>query len=64
MNGMTRLRLEFIVHNGHHKLTLESWLGDTHSCWAVPMSHHKYNEWYDKAEIGIQCPQCSPQADF
>eukprot|EP00956_Cyclotella_meneghiniana_P009096 scaffold12472_cov44-Cyclotella_meneghiniana.AAC.1 len=39
MNDMTRLRLEFIVHNAHHKLTFESW---------------------DGAEIGIQCPQCSP----
>ena len=26
-NDDTRLRLEFIVCNGHHKLTLESWEG-------------------------------------
>eukprot|EP00956_Cyclotella_meneghiniana_P039082 scaffold165216_cov89-Cyclotella_meneghiniana.AAC.1 len=27
MNDETRLRLEFIVPNGHHKLTFESWVG-------------------------------------
>ena len=28
INDDTRLRLEFSVCNGHHKLTLESWEGE------------------------------------
>eukprot|EP00956_Cyclotella_meneghiniana_P002773 scaffold3271_cov46-Cyclotella_meneghiniana.AAC.4 len=42
MNGMTRLRLEFILRN----------VQANPSSRTVPMSHPKYNEWYDKAEIG------------
>ena len=35
-----------------------------HFSWTVPMSHYKYNEWWDKHKIGIHCHQGSPQADF
>ena len=36
-----------------------------HSSLTVPMSHHEYyNEWWDKAEIGIHCLQWPPQAHF
>ena len=34
------------------------------SSLTLPMSHHKYNEWLDKVEIGIWCLQWSPQAVF
>ena len=28
------------------------------------MSHHEYDEWYGKGEIGIHCLKWSIQADF
>ena len=27
MNGETRMRLEFMVHNSHHKLAFQLWVG-------------------------------------
>ena len=35
-----------------------------HRSLTVPMPHYEYNEWWDKVEIGIHCPQWSPLADF
>ena len=35
-----------------------------HHSWTLPMSHHWYNEWLDKVEIGIWCLQWSPQRVF
>eukprot|EP00956_Cyclotella_meneghiniana_P028183 scaffold64965_cov79-Cyclotella_meneghiniana.AAC.1 len=35
-----------------------------HSSWTGPMSQYRYNEWYDKVEIGTYCLQWSLQADF
>ena len=85
MNGWTRLRLEFIIHNHHHTLTFESQVvtisGSCPLCFTprlsefgliqaihisltLPMSHYKYNEWLDKVEIGINCPQPSPTLTF
>eukprot|EP00956_Cyclotella_meneghiniana_P025672 scaffold54029_cov59-Cyclotella_meneghiniana.AAC.1 len=86
MNGETRLRLEFILYNGPHKLVFKSWVGKfsayevsphfiavlcmfgpvdaSHSSWTVPMSYFKYNEWFDKVEMGIHSLQWSPQAGF
>ena len=82
-NGKTRLRLEFIVNNGHCMLRIEwqvrinfAWdpslstprlclfwtLHAYYSSLTVPMSHHKYNKWQDKVEIGIHCQQWSLHA--
>eukprot|EP00956_Cyclotella_meneghiniana_P036623 scaffold128006_cov61-Cyclotella_meneghiniana.AAC.1 len=31
MNGEARLRVEFIACNGHHKLTITTWVGARHT---------------------------------
>ena len=48
-DGETRLRLEFILYNGHRKLTLESWVG---KIWAST-SHIPHQE----CECLDQCMQ-------
>ena len=35
-----------------------------HSIWTGTISHNKYNEWWNNAEIGNDCLQQSLQADF
>ena len=35
-----------------------------HSISTLPMSHHKYNEWFENIEIGICALKCSPQCVF
>ena len=35
-----------------------------HISLTLPMSHYMYNEWLDKVEIGINCPQPSPTLTF
>ena len=34
------------------------------SSLTLPMSHHMYNEWLDRVEIGIWSPEWSPEAVF
>ena len=37
---------------------------DCHSISTLPISHHKYNEWLQKVEIGISVLKWSPQRVF
>eukprot|EP00956_Cyclotella_meneghiniana_P028119 scaffold64877_cov46-Cyclotella_meneghiniana.AAC.1 len=37
---------------------------DNDSSRTVPMSHHEYDEWYGKGEIGIHCLKWYIQATF
>ena len=57
-----------ILGLGSADFTAELWtigqVDASHSSWTVPMSHFKYNEWWDKVEIGIHSLQWSPQAQF
>eukprot|EP00956_Cyclotella_meneghiniana_P035581 scaffold116236_cov45-Cyclotella_meneghiniana.AAC.1 len=62
LNGKRRLRLEFVVCNGHQGPTFESW--SLHCCWTVPMHQHMHIEWHDKVEIGIHGLQWSPGSDL
>eukprot|EP00956_Cyclotella_meneghiniana_P027250 scaffold60729_cov23-Cyclotella_meneghiniana.AAC.1 len=49
MNDGTRFRLEFIVRNGFHKLTFESWVGRKN----VPRSQLSTPRW---CELGSSQP--------
>eukprot|EP00956_Cyclotella_meneghiniana_P014122 scaffold21020_cov67-Cyclotella_meneghiniana.AAC.1 len=63
INGMTGLRLDFVVYNDVNNTTFESRnVHPTyHSSLTAPMSHYKYNKWYDSVPLPQQldCPNVS-----